>query len=385
MLTSQGERMPDPVPSQIIAGKYELERELARGGMGSVWIARDLGLGRRVALKLILADGAEKAGTRERFVREARSLGALSSRHIVPVFDFGVEGESPFLVMELLHGEDLGARLKARGRLTLAEVEILATQIGKALTVAHDRGVIHRDLKPQNIFLAHIDDEEVAKVLDFGIAKLVDAGPKPHDLTRTGAVVGTPQYMSPEQFRSPKSVDHRSDLWALGALLYRALTGKLAFSGDSLGEIVMAIATESPEPPSALCPEAPPEIDAFFERAFQKKPAARFQSAKELSDAFADIARTQPRPGPVSVPKPVAAPAPIKMPPTPTEADTVHLGTREPPPAVRGSEVSLPPQRTLISPTEKPPAPVPAPPSARPGGLPGALSSDIRSGIAKKG
>jgi serine/threonine-protein kinase len=230
----------EAAPADVIAGRYELTRELARGGMGAVWFARDRGLERDVALKLILAEGADSTSAVERFTREARLLASLSSRHVVHVFDFGVDGRSPFLVMELLHGEDLGARLKRQGRLTPEETAHLSGQIARALAGAHERGLVHRDLKPGNVFLAQIDGEEVVKVLDFGIAKSLDFAVDGGELTKTGALVGTPQYMSPEQIRAAKRVDHRSDLWSLAVVLYRCLTGQLAFSGGSLGDLVMA-------------------------------------------------------------------------------------------------------------------------------------------------
>jgi serine/threonine protein kinase/Tfp pilus assembly protein PilF len=282
--------MSEPAPHQVIAGKYELCRELARGGMGSVWVARDHALDRDVAIKLILAEGGEQLGLRERFTREARALAALSSRHIVHVFDFGVDGASPFLVTELLHGEDLGTRLKRRSRLSLPEVASIGAQIAKALTVAHERGLVHRDLKPANVFLTQSDGEEIVKVLDFGIAKSLDAPAASGDLTRTGMVVGTPQYMSPEQFRGAQRVDHRSDLWSLGAVLYRCLIGEPAFLGDSLGDLVLAISSEPLPVPSRICTGLPAAVDEFFERAFERDPTRRFQSAREMADALAAIA-----------------------------------------------------------------------------------------------
>jgi Protein kinase domain len=334
--------MTASAPPQIIAGRYELLREVARGGMGSVWVARDRSLDREVAVKLILPAATDDAATRARFEREAKAVAGLASRHVVQIFDFGVDAGSPFLVMELLHGEDLGARLHRLQRLSIAETGIIGAQIARALAAAHHAGVIHRDLKPANIFLARIDGEEVVKILDFGIARAEGAS-LAAELTRTGTVLGTPQYMSPEQFRSARRADSRSDLWSLAVVLFRCLTGAPAFFGESLGDVIMAICVDPIPPASELCPDLSSDVDAFFARALERDPDRRFQSAQELSDAFSRIAAESGRPvaeaplpasragaGPKSTGRGAATAAPKVARRETTDADTVRAGPAEP-------------------------------------------------------
>ncbi|HVY45595.1 MAG TPA: serine/threonine-protein kinase, partial [Minicystis sp.] len=236
----------------VLAGKYQLERQLARGGMGSVWVARHLQLGTPVAVKFM--DGALAAvpELRTRFEREARAAAVLQSPNVVRVLDYGLEAGAPYIAMELLQGETLGARLKRERRLPLPAVGRVVAQVTRALRRAHEAGIVHRDLKPQNVFLAREDDEEVVKVLDFGIAKmLVGEGTKAGD-TSTGTLLGSPSYMSPEQVRRSKTIDHRSDLWSLAVVAYRALTGRLPYPGDEVGDVIVRICTETPPPPSSF-------------------------------------------------------------------------------------------------------------------------------------
>jgi serine/threonine-protein kinase len=277
----------------VIAGKYRLEAPIAQGGMGSVWAAHHLTLDKRLAIKFI---GAEIAGldeARKRFEREAKAAAVLQSPHVVQIHDYGVDGEVPYLVMELLEGEDLGARLARRGKLPPVEVVSVVTQVARALRRAAEAGFVHRDLKPGNIFVVRGDeDDELIKVLDFGIAKapgLVD-----DDTTRTGIMVGSPRYVSPEQARGSRSVDHRSDLWSLAVIAYRALTGQLPFRGADVADLIFDICRGTAAPPSRHEPTLDPEMDAFFERALAREPDARFQSAKELALAFAKAAGEAP-------------------------------------------------------------------------------------------
>ena len=271
-------------PGAVIGGKYRVERALARGGMGSVWVARHVQLGSEVALKFLDAKFAESAGHRARFEREARAAANLKSPHVVQVTDYGFEGAAPYLVMELLEGEDLGQRLARVGRLSLADTTRILNQVAKALRKAHEAGIVHRDLKPANLFLARVDDDEVVKVLDFGIAK--EAGAALGDATKTGEVMGSPHYMSPEQVRAEKDLDFRTDLWSLGIILYRALVGELPFPGDQLGPVLAKILTEVVPVPSRLAPDLPASIDAFMARALMRDKAQRFQSVMEMAAAF---------------------------------------------------------------------------------------------------
>src|SRR5262245_3362193 len=217
----------------IVAGRYRLERALAQGGMGSVWVARHLQLDVDVAIKFMTPQFAASADARARFEREAKASAQLKLANAVQVHDYGVEDGSPFLVMELLDGEDLESRLGRERRLTPAATLAVLESVCRALRRAHEVGLVHRDLKPGNIFLARQAGEEVVKVLDFGIAKDTQAA-FGAAATRTGAILGSPHYMSPEQVRSSNRVDHRSDLWALGVIAFRCLTGHLPFPGDEV-------------------------------------------------------------------------------------------------------------------------------------------------------
>ncbi|WP_437663453.1 protein kinase domain-containing protein [Sorangium sp. So ce1182] len=269
----------------VIAGRYRLERMLARGGMGSIWVARHLQLDVGVAVKLMASEYAASTTARARFEREARAAAQLKIPNVVHVHDYGIEDDTPFLVMELLEGEDLETRLAREGRLTGVATQTIVTQVCKALRRAHEMGVIHRDLKPANLFLSRQDEDELVKVLDFGIAKaegMLLAGKE----TKTGTLVGSPYYMSPEQVRRSKSLDRRSDLWSVGVIIYRCLTGRLPFPGEEIGEVFVAICTEDFPLPSSLAPELGPEVDRFFARALMRDPEHRFQSASELAEAF---------------------------------------------------------------------------------------------------
>lgn len=270
---------------RIIGGRYVLERVLAGGGMGTVWVAMDPKLQRRVALKLMASHCAPTPHALRQFEWEAQAIARFQSPHVIQIHDCLLEGDTPYIVMELLEGEDLEALLNRRGRLSLAMVERLLTQTSRALTAAHAAGVIHRDLKPANIFLSRSASGEVVKVLDFGLALLTQGGtahPHPEE-----EMAGTPRYMSPEQLRglSPR-LDHRCDLWALSVVAYRALTGQHPFPLESLRQFRLGNVPPPPVAPSSLAPELGTEVDAFFARALDVDPSKRFQSAHELSSAF---------------------------------------------------------------------------------------------------
>jgi serine/threonine-protein kinase len=198
--------------------------------------------------------------------------------------DYGFEGDAPYLVMELLEGEDLGQRLHRVKRMNLHDTAKVLVQVGKALRKAHEAGIAHRDLKPANLFIARIEDEEVVKILDFGIAK--DQHSAVGDATKTGEVIGSPHYMSPEQVRAEKDLDYRTDLWSLGIILYRMLVGVLPFPGDQLGPVLAKILTEPMPVPSQAAPDLPVSLDPFFARALARDKLQRFQSIAEMVDAF---------------------------------------------------------------------------------------------------
>ena len=304
-------RPEDEIPpvSGLVAEKYELIRLIGRGGMGSVWEGRHTSLGKRVAIKFIEAEYASSTEARSRFDNEARAAASLQSKHAIEIYDHGVTTSGrPYIVMELLLGEPLDKRIDRLGHLSLPDTARILQQVCRALQRAHDAGIIHRDLKPENIFLvrAHDDDDEIAKVLDFGIAKIQPPpGHRPgqqgvSSSTKTGAVLGTPYYMSPEQARGLRNVDHRTDLWSLGVIAYKCVTGVLPFEGESVGDLLVKICTSPLPIPSQLYPGIPVTFDAWFFRALDREPLRRFGSAQELSDGLAFACGVSVRRGPTS-------------------------------------------------------------------------------------
>jgi serine/threonine-protein kinase len=280
-------------PSQgLIAGKYQLVRMIGRGGMGSVWEARHVSLGTSSAIKFIEAEYADSHEARSRFDKEAKAAATIQSKHAIQIYDHGVtEDGKPYIVMELLQGEPLDKRIERLGRLSLVDTAKILQQVCRGLARAHERGIIHRDLKPENIFIVRNsdDDEEVAKVLDFGIAKMSNSGTSSGitSSTKTGAVLGTPFYMSPEQARGLRNVDHRTDVWSLGVIAYKCLTGVLPFDGESVGDLLVKICTAPIPVPSQVAPGITSNFDAWFFRAMERDPERRFGNVTELSDALA--------------------------------------------------------------------------------------------------
>ncbi len=275
-------------PGAIVAGKYRLEALIGEGGMGSVWAAVHTGLGQPVAIKFVSKEFVRSSEALRRFDAEAKAAAQLRSRHVVQVFDNGtLEDGTPYIAMELLRGENLYSRVHRAGPVPLAETVDILSQCCKALGRAHAAGIVHRDIKPDNVFLAQSADDEagLVKVLDFGIAKFA-AGPNDQSATRTGAVLGTPLYMSPEQARGLKTIDHRTDLYSLGLVGYTLLTGNLAFSSESFGDLLLQICTAPLPSLCANAPWLPPGMEAWFQRACARDPKDRYGSAQELADAL---------------------------------------------------------------------------------------------------
>src|ERR1044071_6805020 len=267
-------------------GPYEVLAHIGAGGMGDVWRARDKRIGRDVAVKVLpeaYAPGDERV---RRFEQEARAAGALNHPGLVTIFDVGTIDGSPYIVMELLEGETLRDAIGdvKTSPLALRKTIDYGIQIASALAVAHEKGIIHRDLKPENIF---ITSESRVKILDFGLAKLA---PEAHDdrdktgkhLTSTGMVVGTPGYMSPEQVRA-KPLDHRTDIFSLGAVLYEMLSGQRAFDRESAVETMTAVLNDEPAPLTTLMPNVPLALAAIVQHCMEKNPRERFQSARDLA------------------------------------------------------------------------------------------------------
>ncbi|CAN95997.1 MULTISPECIES: protein kinase domain-containing protein [Sorangium] len=268
---------------QTVGGRYALRREIGRGGMGIVWEAFDQMLRRPVALKRMMPENVVSFDARRSFEQEATTVARLRNEHIVQVHDYGIDEGSPYLVMELLEGEDLESRLRRTRQLPAAAVLSLLRQLSSGLEAASAAGIVHCDLKPANIFLARGASGESVKILDFGVGwRLFDAR------DWSGTRIGTPAYMSPEQVRG--AVPHPlADLWSLGVIAYRALTGRFPFSTEDLAGLIISICADPFPPPSSLDATLLPGFDRFFERALAKDRTRRFQSSRELITAFAAV------------------------------------------------------------------------------------------------
>ena len=278
----------------VLVGRYRLESQLGAGGMGTIWRAQDLVLNAPVAVKVIDRTAVPDEETLQRFMREAQSAAALRSPHVVQIFDHGIDGKVPFMAMELLEGENLAQRIKRNKRLTPQETARVLSHIGRAIGRAHEAGIVHRDLKPENVFLIKNEDEEIAKVLDFGVAKIERHALEEGTRTRTGSILGTPFYMSPEQAQGNRTVDSRSDLWAMGVIAFECLTGKRPFYSDGLGDLVLAICVRDIPLPSTIG-SVPIGFDAWWNRAVARDPEKRFQTAKELTESLRDALGLEPR------------------------------------------------------------------------------------------
>ena len=279
-------------PQGLVAGKYKLTRLLGRGGMGAVWEGTHNSLGTHVAVKFIDAEYAESPEARSRFENEARAAAKLRSKHVVEVYDHGVsEDARPFIVMEYLEGEPLDKRLDRMGRLPAKDTAHIILQVCRALTKAHAANIVHRDLKPENVFLVRDDEEgtDVVKVVDFGIAKFTDASMGASSSTRTGSVLGTPYYMSPEQARGLRNVDYRSDLWSVAVIAYRCIVGALPFEGEAVGDLLVKLCTAPIPVPSQVVMDIPPGFDAWLAKALSREPSERFASAAQLADSLAAV------------------------------------------------------------------------------------------------
>ncbi|AGP41220.1 hypothetical protein SCE1572_46065 [Sorangium cellulosum So0157-2] len=370
----------------MLSERYRLIRPVGQGAQASVWVAEHLALGTQVAVKLIDPELAKQEDARERFRREATAAAQLRSTHVVQILDHGIEGEQPFIVMELLEGEDLFERLARRRRLTLQETSKIVTQVARALTRAHGAGIVHRDLKPENFFLCANEDDEVVKILDFGIAK-VGHGKRAAQRTTVGTLMGTPHYMSPEQVKGLREVDFRADLWALGVIVYQCVTGELPFDSEGVGDLLIKISLGEIPVPSRVNPELPPSFDAWFARACDRDPEQRFSSARDLAESLARIAElstetaassvSSPRPPPMPpraspTRPPAAPPRPAmgstipKAPPLPQVGDPAGAtSTRSPErrPSEQAAEAAAAPLsarpsvRVPARPSERPPAP----------------------------
>jgi len=273
----------------VIADRYRLEEPLVRGAMGTIWRAEHLRLRAPVAVKVLDPMLARDKEMRGRFLQEARSAAAVRSSHVVQVFDSGIENGFPYIVMELLEGESLDMRLSQRGPLGPSQLRKVFSEVARALAKAHSLGVVHRDVKPSNIFLSREGPYEITKLVDFGIAKVKSESLTfTHVGTKMGTLLGTPQYMSPEQARGSCTVDYRTDLWAMAIVACECLTGRCPFSGRTVGDLTVQICTERPTAPSLLG-EVPAGFDSWFFKATGKTPGQRFKSMAAMEGALTPI------------------------------------------------------------------------------------------------
>jgi len=334
---------PDPLVGRLVGERYLLKRRIGRGGMGTVYEARQEPLGRRVALKLLRPHLAEDASSLARFQREAEMAAQLGHPNIVQVTDFGRSADGGvFLIMELLEGQPLAAAIAAGPPFTAERVAWIAWQVLSALEAAHAAGIVHRDLKPDNVFLCDVPGvDDFVKLLDFGIAKLAER----HDaqgLTATGAILGTPLYMAPEQAQG-RAVDARTDIYAVGAIAYEALTGRPPHDGPNYNAVLASVLTSDPTPLSALRPELSPVITDVVTRALSREPGSRFDSATAMRLALEPLLADRLRG-------------------TPTSRRTSELGEATAPTLPSGNALAV-----VGAPT---PGPVPARAAATPAGPP---------------
>jgi serine/threonine-protein kinase len=319
MTSNVAEELRFPEPGEQILGKYQLIRLVGEGGMGAVFEAEHLVMRQRVAIKVLLPTRST-ARDAARFSREARAASQLRSAHVARVLDVDrLESGLPFMVMEFLLGRDLEEELRIRGQLGVSEAVDYVIQACEAVAEAHARGIIHRDLKPGNLFLCEERDLRIVKVLDFGISKMQDEA----NVTITCTALGTPLYMSPEQIRNAKEVDHRTDIWSLGVILFELIAGRPPFEGGPTA-VSVAIAVDPPPWLRTLRPEVPIELERVVMQALEKHPARRFATVADLAQALRRFASDPEHPGRVrleDLPRDVPMPVGLRASRTATTLD----------------------------------------------------------------
>ena len=313
---AQPEERFDSLLGVVLAGRYEVLRRIGEGGMGAVYEAKHTLIGKRVAVKVLLEKFHTQSDLVARLLQEARLASSIGHENIVDVTDFGTtdDGRS-FVVMEFLDGESLAELAMREAPLPIERSLRIARQVASALGAAHAKGIFHRDVKPENIYLVQRGDTDFVKVVDFGISKAVkpggDEGPETYRLTHTGLLLGTPLYMSPEQARGSEDLDHRVDIWALGVLLYECLTGEVPFRANNYLQIISQVLTHEPLPPSQLRPELgiPDAVEAVVMRAMEKDRTRRYQTMAELERDLERLLAGDQNVG--SAPVPEGSPPPV--------------------------------------------------------------------------
>jgi serine/threonine-protein kinase len=346
----ENELNDDPLIGATLGGLYRVTRLIGVGGMGRVYEATHTRLGKAYAVKVLPEGRADKPDATERFLREARSASKVENEHIVKIVNCDSdEAHRLFIVMELLEGENLAERID-RGALPVDEAVEIAKQTAEALQAAHDAGIVHRDLKPENIFITQKNGTDFVKVLDFGISKIKTPDHGDPKLTATDQIVGTPLYISPELARGVATVDHRTDIYALGVILYEMITGTPPFTGQNHFQLLYQHGNEAPDPPSQRSKKAkiPSHVESAVLRALEKNPADRFASMDAFCAAL-EGPTIPPRARTVGIPLLAVAvvagatfvlwprPAPEFVPETPTQAGTV-APTQAPPSVTKKSD-----------------------------------------------
>ena len=288
------EECTDPLLDALLLGRYQITRRIGQGGMGAVYEATHKLIGKRVAVKVLLDKYAQKSQVVARLEQEARLASSIGHENIIDITDFGQTGDGrTFVVMEFLEGESLGAALAREGRMDEQRAIDIGYQIASALAAAHQKGVIHRDVKPDNVFLLERRGKDYVKVVDFGISKSIRPGEGADSesprLTQTGMVLGTPLYMSPEQARGDEELDHRIDIYALGVILYELVTGEVPFKGSNYLSIISQVINEEPTPPRDLRPELSSELESVIMKALSKNRGERYQTMEEIAEDLAAL------------------------------------------------------------------------------------------------
>jgi serine/threonine-protein kinase len=325
-------------------GPYRVVRKIGEGGMGAVFLGEHTLIGRRAAIKMLLPELSSRRDSVDRFFNEARAITAISDPGIVQVFDFGFTADNvAYIVMELLEGEQLDVRLARLGALGPADALRITRQVAGSLGAAHAAGIVHRDLKPENLYMIRDPEApggERPKILDFGIAKLGDEVPN-RIRTRTGAVLGTPVYMSPEQCHGAGRVDHRADIYSLGCVLFHLLTGRPPFDLPGVGALISAHLREPAPPPSSLVASLPRVLDELVLRCLAKSPSDRFQTMAELQQACDAVLGVISIGGAQTVAMPSSS-MPIPRVATAPEVSRTTLGSST------GERISVPPRRSRL-------------------------------------